>query len=468
MFEMLIDGQTASGEAQLSVINPVTEQVIAQVPDASPGDVDRAVDAARRALPHWRATSFAQRRDVLRAMSEAVADNAAELADLLVLETGRPVGIAMFEVGLAQQFLDYYAEQQIEPEVLIDDATRRVELRRQPLGVVAAIVPWNAPFYLAANKIAPALIAGNTVVVKSAPTTPLTTARFGALVADLVPAGVLNIVSGGNAAGAHLVGHRDVAKVSFTGSTQTGRLIMAAAAPTLKRLTLELGGNDAAIVLPDADPAAIAPALFGFAFFNSGQVCAVIKRLYVHDSIYDAVCEAMAAIAVAVTLGEGGDPAFQLGPLQNKAQYEKVQTFLADARANGTIIAGGNVPDRVGYFIEPTIVRDISDGTMLVDEEPFGPILPIIRYSDIEDVIARANNSPYGLGASVWSSNVAAATEVAGRIESGTVWVNQHCALDPAVPFPASKQSGIGAEGGREGLYAYTSLQTVNIAKAQG
>lgn len=468
MFEMLIDGQTASGEAQLSVINPVTEQVIAQVPDASPGDVDRAVDAARRALPHWRATSFAPRRDVLRAMSKAVADNAAELADLLVLETGRPMGIAMFEVGLAQQFLDYYAEQQIEPEILIDDATRRVELRRQPLGVVAAIVPWNAPFYLAANKIAPALMAGNTVVVKSAPTTPLTTARFGALVADLVPAGVLNIVSGGNAAGAHLVGHRDVAKVSFTGSTQTGRLIMAAAAPTLKRLTLELGGNDAAIVLPDADPAAIAPALFGFAFFNSGQVCAVIKRLYVHESIYDAVCEAMAAIAGAVTLGEGGDPALQLGPLQNKAQYEKVQTFLADARANGTIIAGGNVPDRVGYFIEPTIVRDISDGTMLVDEEPFGPILPIIRYSDIEDVIARANNSPYGLGASVWSSDVAAATAVAGRIESGTVWVNQHCALDPAVPFPASKQSGIGAEGGREGLYAYTSLQTVNIAKAQG
>lgn len=468
MFEMLIDGQAVSAGPQISVINPVTEQVVADVPDAGPTDVDRAVAAARLAWPGWRATGFAQRRSVLQAMSRAVADNGAELAELLVQETGRPMGVAQFEVGLAQQFLDYYAEQELLPEVLIDDATRRVELRRQPLGVCAAIVPWNAPFYLAVNKIAPALMAGNTIVVKTAPTTPLTTARFGMLVADLVPAGVLNILSGGNATGAHLVGHPDVAKVSFTGSTQTGRLIMAAAAPTLKRLTLELGGNDAAIVLPDVDPVAIAPALFGFAFFNSGQVCAVIKRLYVHDSIYDAVCGAMAAIAGAVTLGDGGDPALQLGPLQNKAQYEKVQTFLADAGANGTIIAGGNVPDRTGYFIEPTIVRDIAEGTMLVDDEPFGPILPIIRYSDVDDAIARANNSPYGLGASVWSADVDAATQVAARIESGTVWVNQHCALDPAVPFPASKQSGIGAEGGREGLYAYTSLQTVNIARGQG
>lgn len=467
MFDMLIDGGAAGGESRIPVISPVTEQVVAEVPDASAADVDRAVAAARRAWAGWRYSAYPQRRDVLLAMSKVVAENAAELADLLVMETGRPLGVAQFEVGLALQFLDYYAEQQIGPEVLIDDDARRVELRRLPLGVVAAIVPWNAPLYLAVNKIAPALMAGNTVVVKSAPSTPLTTARFGALVADLVPAGVLNILSGGNATGVHLVGHTDVAKIAFTGSTQTGRQIMAAAAPTLKRLTLELGGNDAAIVLPDADPAAIAPALFGFAFFNSAQVCAVIKRLYVHDSLYDAVCEAMAAIAGAVTLGDGGDPALQLGPVQNKAQFDKVQAFLADARVHGRIIAGGNVPDRPGYFIEPTIVRDITDGTMLVDEEPFGPVLPIIRYSDVDEVVARANRSPYGLGASVWSSDVEAATRVAGLIESGTVWVNQHCALDPAVPFPATKQSGIGAEGGREGLYAYTAVQTVNISKGQ-
>ena len=276
---------------------------------------------------------------------------------------------------------------------------------------------------------------------------------------------MVNVVSGGNAVGEHLVSHPDVAKVAFTGSTQTGRKIMAAVAPSLKRLTLELGGNDAAIVLPDADPKAIAPALFGLAFFNSGQVCAVIKRLYVHDSLYDAVCDEIAAIANASTLGDEGDPSLQFGPVQNRAQYDKVLTFLADARANGSIIAGGEAREGPGYFVPLTVVRDISDGTMTVDEEPFGPILPIIRYSDIDDVIARANASPYGLGASVWSSDTEAAAKVASRIESGTVWVNQHCALDPAVPFPAHKQSGLGVEGGREGLYAYTALQTLNIAK---
>ncbi len=465
MFKMLINGQLADAANQLPVINPADETVIAHVPDASTADVDQAVAAAAAAWKNWRNTSFEQRRDILKSISKTVADNAAELAELLIKETGRPMGIAQFEVGLAVQFLDYFSEQRLDPEVVLEDAARRVELRRKPLGVVAAIVPWNAPFYLAINKIAPALMAGNCIVVKSAPTTPLTTARFGALIADTVPAGLVNILSGGNATGAHLVSHPDVAKIAFTGSTQTGRVIMAAAAPSLKRLTLELGGNDAAIVLPDANPEAIAPALFGLAFFNSGQICAVIKRLYVHDSIYDAVCNAIAGIANAATLGNEGDPALQFGPVQNKAQYDKVLTFLADARAHGTIIAGGDVPDRPGYFIPLTVVRDISDGTMMVDEEPFGPILPIIRYSNVDDAIARANASPYGLGASVWSSNLAEAEKVASQIESGTVWINQHCALDPAVPFPAHKQSGLGVEGGREGLYAYTALQTFNIAK---
>lgn len=465
MFQMLIDGALADTAQHSAVINPCDESIAGEVPDATTADIDRAVAAAKNAWKGWRATSFEERGAVLRAISKAIADNAEELASLLILETGRPMGIAQFELGLAQQFLNYYADQRLDPEVIIDDETRRVELLRKPLGVVAAIIPWNAPIYIAANKIAPALIAGNTVVVKPAPTTPLTTLRLGELIAAAVPAGVVNIVSGGNAAGAHLVSHPDVAKVSFTGSTQTGRAIMAAVAPSLKRLTLELGGNDAAIVLPDADPAAIAPAIFAFAFFNSGQVCAVIKRLYVHDSLYDAMCEQIAAYASGSVLGDGADPASQFGPVQNKAQYEKVLTFLADAKAHGRIIAGGEEKQGPGYFIPLTVVRDISDGTMTVDDEPFGPILPIIRYSDIDDVIDRANASPFGLGASVWSGDPEAAAKIATRIESGSVWVNQHCALDPAVPFPAHKQSGLGVEGGREGLYAYTALQTLNIAK---
>jgi acyl-CoA reductase-like NAD-dependent aldehyde dehydrogenase len=466
MFKLLVGGELIDTKAHSAVVNPVDETVAAQVPDADIATLDAAIAAAARAYQSWQLTSHAQRREVLLAISAALGTHAEELAKLLVLETGRPMGVAQFEVGLAKQFLDYYAEQKLEVEVLSEDAGRRVELHRKPLGVVAAIVPWNAPLYLAANKIAPALIAGNTVVVKPAPTTPLTTLRLGELIAKVVPPGVVNIVTGANEIGAHLVSHPDVTKVAFTGSTHTGRAIMAAAAPSLKRLTLELGGNDAAIVLPDANPKAIAPALFGLAFFNSGQVCAVIKRLYVHDSIYDAVCEEIAALAKASTVGDGSDPATQFGPIQNRVQYEKVLRFLEDARAHGKIIAGGEPRKGKGFFVPLTVVRDIAEGTATVDDEPFGPILPIIRYSSVDDAVARANRSPYGLGASVWSSDPQKAAAVARRLESGTVWVNQHCALDPAVPFPAHKQSGLGVESGREGLLAYTALQVVNINKA--
>tara|TARA_B100000949_G_scaffold123929_1_gene109664 strand:+ start:337 stop:1758 length:1422 start_codon:yes stop_codon:yes gene_type:complete len=467
MPEMLINGQMVSTPSTRDVIDPRTETTIEKVPEGSQSDLDTAIKAARTAWASWRNQPQDQRGAILKAMARAVADNAEELARCLVLETGRPLAVAQFEVGLAEQYLSFYAIQTLEPEVLTEDETRRVELRRKPLGVVGAIIPWNAPLYLMTNKIGPALAAGNTIVVKPAPTTPLTALKFAELIAEICPAGVVNIVTGGNDLGAALVSHPDISKITFTGSTETGRKIMASAAPGLKRLTLELGGNDAAIVLPDADIKQIAPGLFGFSFFNSGQVCAVIKRLYVHDSLYEEVCDAMAGMAGMATLGTEGDPAMQFGPVQNKTQYEKVLQFLDQAKRDGKVIAGGAVPEGPGYFVPLTIVRDIKDGTSLVDEEPFGPILPIIRYTDVVDVVERVNASPYGLGASVWSANTDAAAEVASRIESGTVWINQHCALDPLVPFPAHKQSGLGVEGGREGLYAYTALQTVNIAKPQ-
>jgi acyl-CoA reductase-like NAD-dependent aldehyde dehydrogenase len=467
MVKMLIDGALVDTARHMDVIDPSDESVVAQVPDAGTAEVDRAVAAAKRAFPAWRDSTPEARGAVLAAMAKVVADNVDELAQLLIQETGRPLALAQFEVAhLAQGYLAYYAGIRIEPEILIEDDTRRVELHRKPLGVVAAVVPWNAPVYIACNKIAPALAAGNTIVVKTAPSTPLTTLRLGELFKDVVPAGVVNILSGGNEAGAHLVSHPDVAKVTFTGSTGTGRKIMEAASPTLKRLTLELGGNDAAIVLPDADVKAIAPAIFAFAFFNSGQVCAIIKRLYVHDSLYDAMCAEIAAYASGSKVAGGRDPEAQFGPVQNKAQYDKVLDYLAGAKASGTIIAGGELPEGPGYFVPLTVVRDVAEGDVIVDEEPFGPILPIIRYTDIDDVVARANASPYALGGSVWSSDPEAAARIALRLESGSVWVNQHCALDPAVPFPANKQSGFGVEGGLEGLYPYTALQTLNIAKS--
>ena len=468
MVRMLIGGELVDSDRKLDIIDPCTGKSFAQVPDAGAAEVERAVAAAKAAFPAWHDLAPAARGDVLRAMATKIAENADELCALLVQETGRPMGLAQFEIlHLGVGYLNYYAGLKVAPELIVEDDTRRVELHRKPLGVVGAIVPWNAPVFIACNKIAPALAAGNTIIVKTAPTTPLTTLRLGELWADVAPAGVLNILSGGNDAGALLVAHDDVAKITFTGSTATGRKIMAAVAPTLKRLTLELGGNDAAIVLPDADVAAVAPAIFAFAFFNSGQVCAVIKRLYVHDSLYDAMCDAIAAMAQSATVAAGGEANAEFGPVQNKAQYDKVLHYLGEARAAGRIIAGGEAAGGPGYFVPLTVVRDVSDGSPIVDEEPFGPILPIIRYSDIDDVVARANASPYALGGSVWGSDVAAATVVASRLECGSVWVNQHCALDPQVPFPANKQSGFGVEGGVEGLYPYLALQTVNVAKPQ-
>lgn len=466
MVGMLIDGALVDTASHMDVIDPSDETIVATVPDAGTAEVDRAVAAALRAYPAWRDSSAEARGAVLKKAATAITENLDELAQLLVQETGRPLGLAHFELAqLAVGFLNFYADARIEPEVLIDDETRRVELHRKSLGVVGAVVPWNAPVYIACSKIAPALAAGNTIVVKTAPTTPLTTLRLGELLQDIVPAGVINILSGGNEAGAHLVSHPDVAKVTFTGSTGTGRKIMESAAPSLKRLTLELGGNDAAIVLPDADVKAIAPAIFAFAFFNSGQVCAIIKRLYVHDSLYDAMCAEIAAYANGAKLAGGRDPDAQFGPVQNKAQYEKVLEYVAGAKRDGLIIAGGEPVSGPGYFVPLTVVRDVSEGHPIVDEEPFGPILPIIRYHDIDDVIARANASSYALGASVWTSNPDAAAPIALRLDAGSVWVNQHCALDPSVPFPANKQSGFGVEGGLEGLYPYTALQTLNIAK---
>lgn len=464
MFSMLIDGHLTETDTRMQVINPSDETIAASVSDADESVVERAVRAARIAYSQWRSSPIEDRQALLRKMSAVLQKHAGELAEMLVLEQGRPLALAHFEVGLAQRYLDFYAEQSLEVEVLADDANGRVELHRKPLGVVAAISPWNAPLYISLSKVAPALLAGNSVVLKLPQTSPLAVLRFGELVRDIVPAGLLNIISGGNQTGAALVDHADVAKVSFTGSTQTGKLIMRAAAGSLKRLTLELGGNDAAIVLPDVDPKTVAPALFGAAFFNSGQVCAIIKRLYVHDAIYDALCEELAALANAAAVGS--DEHSQFGPIQNKAQLEKVMGYLDEAHRSGRIIAGGKRIERPGYFVQLTVVRDIEDGTPLVDEEPFGPILPIVRFSSIEDVVEKANRSTLGLGASVWSKDLGVASEIASRIDSGTVWINQHCALDPAIPFPTRKQSGIGVESGREGLLEYTAVQVVNINRA--
>lgn len=464
-FKLLINGEMVDGDQTMEVINPATEQPVASCARASEAQLNAAVAAAKAAFPGWAATPIDERKKAVNAIADAIEAHGEELARLLVQEQGKPLGDAMGEVFGTAAFFRYFTTLDLPVKVLDDSEGRRVEAHRKPLGVVGAIVPWNFPMILMAFKLSPALIAGNTVVLKPAPTTPLTSLRLGELVKDILPAGVLNVISDANDLGAPLTAHPDVRKISFTGSTATGAKVMAGAAGLLKRITLELGGNDAGIVLDDVDPKETAPKLFQSAFQNSGQVCIAMKRLYVHESIYDEMCDELATLADAAIIGDGLEQGTQLGPLQNKMQFEKVQELLADAGKNGKIIAGGVVPDQPGYFIRPTIVRDVSDGTRIVDEEQFGPVLPVIKYSDTDDAIARANASPYGLGGSIWSSDIDKAYALADKMESGTVWVNKHAELDPSIPFGGSGMSGLGTELGEEGLEEFTQLKIINMAR---
>jgi acyl-CoA reductase-like NAD-dependent aldehyde dehydrogenase len=398
-------------------------------------------------------------------MAEVIEANVTELARLLTSEQGKPLADATAEVLGMAGFFRYLGSLDLPMKVIEDSDGRRVEAYRRPLGVVGAIIPWNYPLLILGFKLPPALLAGNTLVVKPAPTTPLSTLRFAELVKDILPKGVLNVITDANDLGDALTKHPDVRKISFTGSTATGHKVMASAAKTLKRITLELGGNDAGIVLDDVDPKKVAPGIFEGAFQNSGQVCLAIKRLYVHESVYDEICNELVTIANSTVVDDGLKQGTKLGPLQNKMQYEKVKGFLDDARKNGNIVAGGEVMDRPGYFVQPTIVRDIKEGSKLVDEEQFGPVLPVIKYSNNDEVIRRANATHYGLGASVWSSDLDRAHAVASRIEAGTVWINQHLDMAPHIPFGGAKHSGIGTEFAEEGLAEFTQLQIINVAR---
>jgi acyl-CoA reductase-like NAD-dependent aldehyde dehydrogenase len=464
-FRMLINGKLVKGAGTLDVINPATGRTLTAAPRADRAQLDQAVAAAKTAFATWSSTTLRQRSVLLNKLAEALEAEQGEFARLLTEEQGKPLPQALDEIAGSVGIIRYFATLDLPPTVLKEDATTKVVRQHKPLGVVAAITPWNLPVLLLMVEVAPALLAGNTVVAKPAPTTPLSTLKFGELCARILPPGVVNVIVDQNDLGNALTGHPDVAKVAFTGSTATGKKVMESAAGTLKRLTLELGGNDAAIVLEDADPKEVAPKIFAGAMFNCGQACIAIKRLYVHDSIYDAVCDELGKLARGTVVGDGLEKDTQMGPLQNKAQFEKVKGFLDDARNNGKIVAGGKALDREGYFVQPTIVRDIPDDARLVREEQFGPVLPVLRYSEIDDAIARANDTDFGLGGSVWSSDLGRAFGVAARINSGTVWVNKHLDIRPDTPFAGAKQSGIGAEMGQEGLEEFTQATIINLAK---
>jgi acyl-CoA reductase-like NAD-dependent aldehyde dehydrogenase len=464
-FQLLLDGRMVPGAATLPVINPATGELLATAPRADRRQLESAVQAARRAFPSWARTSLGERSAAVVALADALSARKQQFATLLTEEQGKPLPDAAGEVSECIGLLRGFAHMELSPRVLRDTAQEYIVQEDAPLGVVAVITAWNFPLFLLAVKLAPALLAGDTVVVKPAPTTPLTTLLFGELCATLLPPGVCNVITDCNDLGDVLTAHRDVAKVTFTGSTQTGRRVMAQAAGTLKRLTLELGGNDAAIVLEDSSVKEVAAKVFSGAMANAGQLCTAIKRVYVPDHLYDSVCGELALLADQVILGNGLDAATQMGPVQNKAHFDRLKGLLEEAHRDGTVIAGGHALGRPGYFIRPTIVRDIGDDAMLVRDEQFGPILPVMSYRTVDEAIARANDSVYGLCATVWGRDATRAFEVARRLECGTAWVNRHLELPIDIAVGGAKQSGIGVELGPEGLREFTQRRIVSVGR---
>lgn len=465
-YDALLASITPDAGETRTILDPATGTVVGETPVHTIQDLEQAIAAAEAAQPAWAALGHDARSAALLRAADAVERSAEELARLLSREQGKPLNgpNARFEVGACAAWLRAAAGTPLDPETVVDDGETRAELHYRPIGVVGAIGPWNWPMMITIWQLAPALRMGNAVVVKPSEYTPLSVLALAKVINEELPDGLLSVVSGGRDVGEALAGHPAIGKVMFTGSTATGRAIIKSSADTVKRLTLELGGNDAGIVLPDADPKTIAEGLFWGAFINTGQTCAALKRLYVHTDIYDAVCEELTAVAAAMPMGVGLDENNVLGPLQNKQQYDIVARLVEAARESGAkILLGGN-PDagRPGHFYPATLVADIDNTNPLVAEEQFGPALPIVRYSTVDEAVTMANALDVGLGASVWSSDLLAARNVAARLEAGTVWINKHGAVDPRIPFGGAKQSGYGLEFGTEGLKALGVPQVIN------
>lgn len=466
-FHLTIGGRPVTAPSSFDVINPADESIVAACPEATVAMVDLAVASARQAFPAWSALPDAERVAKLNAVAALIEQHHPELAELVTREQGKPQSGpgANLEIGGAVGWTRATASLQLEEETIQDDEAGRILVTRKPVGVVVSITPWNWPLLIAVWHIMPALRVGCTVVVKPSPFTPLSTLRLVELLNQVLPPGVVNVVSGGPEVGAHLSAHPDVAKLVFTGSIPTGRKIMESAARTLKRLTLELGGNDAGIVLPGTTIEPLLEKLFWGCFINAGQTCAALKRLYVHEDQYATVVSRFAEYCAQIPMGNGLDPKNLIGPVSNRMQLDKVSAYVDDARARGArIVTGGERLRGPGFFYPLTVVADATDDMKLVREEQFGPAIPILKYQTVDEALQRANSLEVGLGGSVWGDDPREAAKVARRLECGTAWVNQHGMPHPMAPFGGVKCSGIGVEFGVDGLKEYTTVQVLNIA----
>jgi acyl-CoA reductase-like NAD-dependent aldehyde dehydrogenase len=464
---MLIGGSLWPAARLSDVIDPAICSPFARVPECSERQLDTTVEAARTAFPAWAGTHAKERQLAVKKMISRVRENSDELVVLLTREQGKPLAKAKSEIDAALFFANSFAEMDLEPETIRETASQKIEVHYKPVGVVGAIAAWNYPLLLSIWKMAPALVAGNTVIIKPSPFTPVATLRIGELIGDLFPRGIVNVVSGGDDLGRWMTAHEGINKISFTGSIETGKHVIRSAAGNLKRVTLELGGNDAGIVLDDVDPSRIAQELFWAAFSNCRQVCAGLKRLFVPAWMGKRIADALASYAANVKVGTGFDDDVQIGPIQNKPQFDRLTSLLQDTMdAGAEIYFQGKVPKGPGYFVPVTLVRGARPGSRIVDEEQFGPVLPIISYETEDEAIALANDTTFGLGASVWASDPDRATMVAAHPEAGSRWVNQHPAMAPDVPFGGIKQSGVGVECSILGLREYTSAQVLSVKRS--
>ena len=467
LYRNLIDGKMVEAQDTFEVLNPATEQVVGLVPSCGAKELDMAVDAARRAFKTWRKTTPEERQNVVKGIAGAIKENADELFRLLTTEQGKPHAQAQQEIYGAAGLAAAQSGLTLDDVVNQDDDTRLSRTRRVPVGVVGGIVPWNFPIMMAIQKIVPALVAGCTIVLKPSPFTPLTTLRIAELIKDVVPAGTVNIITGPDELGPLITEHPGIDKITFTGSTATGKKIMEGASRDLKRITLELGGNDASIVLPDADVEKVAEQLFWSSFSNAGQVCIAAKRIYIHEDIYDDLSQAIADYAKNVTVGDGSQQGTGVGPIQNKKQFERVCELIQDAKDQGyNFLVGGEVdPSGTGYYVPITILDNPPEDARIVAEEQFGPIMPLMKFADIDEAIERANNSEYGLAGAIWTKDTDKGVEIAEQLETGTVWINEFMHLSPFAPFGGHKQSGFGAEYGIDGLKEFTYPQVITVKR---
>ncbi len=466
-FHLTIDGRPAVTGASFNVLNPADETVVAACPQGDIQLVDAAVGAARRAFKKWSAVPDAERLAKLNAIADLIEKNHKELAELVTREQGKTQSGpgANLELGGAAAWTRVTATLSLPDQVIQDDKSGKVVAHRKPVGVVASITPWNWPLLIAVWHVMPAIRVGCTVVIKPSPFTPLSTLRLVELMNEVLPPGVINVVTGGPEVGTHLASHPEVDKVVFTGSVATGKKVLGSGAQTLKRMTLELGGNDAGIVLPGTHIDPLLEKLFWGCFINAGQTCAALKRLYVHEEQYEEVVRKLAEYCAGIPVGNGLDPKNLIGPVANKMQLDKVVDYVEDARAHGArIVLGGKKPAGPGYFYPLTVIADATDDMRVVKEEQFGPVIPVVKYKSVDDAIARANSLEVGLGGSVWGDDPHQAAQLATRLECGTAWVNQHGALHPLAPFGGVKCSGIGVEFNVDGLKEYTTVQVLNVA----